>query len=249
MNEYVLAVHQGRLSKRQRGAAEPDRWESHLRSKRNFFVIQRHQATAHHYDLRLRLDDDLISWAIPKGPLGLTKDHHQHQAVETTLHNLNYAVVEGSESRAAGRGTARGTMVWDIGRYSIVNRKGESDDDNDSVNEEDDEDEDGAFEEAKLRHALKVIKEGDGEKQSFHIILHGQKLTNHDNKYKADGGIKRNCLVVLPGHRKGYPWGAGGEDGDEHGRSVKTGRTFAEVCNGPPQSLGDLLSHWQESCE
>lgn len=71
------------------------------------------------------------------------------------------------------------SVVWDIGRYSIVNRKGEGDDDNDSVNEDDDEDDDGAFEEAKLRHALKVINEGDGEKQSFHIILHGQKLTNH----------------------------------------------------------------------
>lgn len=47
-------------------------------------------------------------------------------------------------------------------------------------------------------------------------------LVYTDNKYKADGGIKRNCLVVLPGHRKGYPWGAGGEDGDEHGRSVKS---------------------------
>lgn len=38
--------------------------------KRNFFCIQRHQARALHYDLRLQLDGGTISWAIPRGLIG-----------------------------------------------------------------------------------------------------------------------------------------------------------------------------------
>lgn len=38
--------------------------------KRNFFCIQRHQARALHYDLRLQLDGVTFSWAIPKGLIG-----------------------------------------------------------------------------------------------------------------------------------------------------------------------------------
>ncbi|WOO85738.1 uncharacterized protein LOC62_07G009228 [Vanrija pseudolonga] len=40
-------------------------------STRNFWCIQRHQATAHHYDLRMHLNGGLLSWAIPKGLLVL----------------------------------------------------------------------------------------------------------------------------------------------------------------------------------
>lgn len=90
-----------------------------LRS-RNFWCIQRHQATgtlcviamhitqfpAHHYDLRMHLHGQLVSWAIPKGVLGFTVDEKDHLAVETPLHPLSHAVREGPEGR---QGAYRGT--------------------------------------------------------------------------------------------------------------------------------------------
>jgi DNA ligase D-like protein (predicted 3'-phosphoesterase) len=72
------------------------------------FVVQEHQATAHHYDLRLQVDGVMRSWAVPKGPS--LDPAAKRLAVEVEDHSLGHNDFEGT----VGRG---GVIVWDRGTY------------------------------------------------------------------------------------------------------------------------------------
>jgi bifunctional non-homologous end joining protein LigD len=72
------------------------------------FVVQEHQATAHHYDLRLEVDGVMRSWAVPKGPS--LDPSVKRFAVEVPDHELAHNGFEGK----TGSG---GVLVWDRGRY------------------------------------------------------------------------------------------------------------------------------------
>jgi DNA ligase D-like protein (predicted 3'-phosphoesterase) len=72
------------------------------------FVVQEHQATAHHYDLRLQVGAMMRSWAVPKGPS--LDPAAKRLAVQVEDHGLAHNHFEG----AAGRG---GVIVWDRGTY------------------------------------------------------------------------------------------------------------------------------------
>jgi DNA ligase D-like protein (predicted 3'-phosphoesterase) len=72
------------------------------------FVVQEHQATAHHWDLRLEVDGVMRSWAVPKGP---SMDPAQKRlAVQVEDHGKSHNDFEGR----AGEG---GVIVWDRGAY------------------------------------------------------------------------------------------------------------------------------------
>jgi DNA ligase D-like protein (predicted 3'-phosphoesterase) len=79
------------------------------------FVIQKHQATALHYDFRLEVDGVLKSWAVPKGPSTDPRDKRLAMAVED--HGLGHAKFEG----VIGAGTV---IVWDTGRYANRTERG-----------------------------------------------------------------------------------------------------------------------------
>jgi hypothetical protein len=82
-------------------------------SPASFAYLHRLDATRNHFDLRLQLDNETISWAIPKGltdPAGQTIRY----AIETVPHHLNYSLLEGSV--VAGRST---TGCWDLGTYTV----------------------------------------------------------------------------------------------------------------------------------
>jgi DNA ligase D-like protein (predicted 3'-phosphoesterase) len=72
------------------------------------FVVQEHEATAHHWDLRLEVDGVMRSWAVPKGP---SMDPAQKRlAVQVEDHQKSHNDFEGK----AGKG---GVIVWDRGAY------------------------------------------------------------------------------------------------------------------------------------
>ncbi len=72
------------------------------------FVVQEHQATAHHFDVRLEVDGVMRSWAVPKGPS--MDPTVKRFAVEVEDHSIEHNEFEG----AAGKG---GVIIWDRGVY------------------------------------------------------------------------------------------------------------------------------------
>src|SRR5262245_21526441 len=72
------------------------------------FVVQEHEATAHHFDLRLEVGGAMRSWAVPKGPS--MDPAVKRLAVQVEDHPLSHSEFEGEVG--GGRVT-----IWDRGGY------------------------------------------------------------------------------------------------------------------------------------
>ena len=68
------------------------------------FVVQEHQATAHHYDFRLEVDGVMKSWAVPKGPS--LDPAVKRMAIEVDDHGMAHNDYEGEN-----------VIIWDRGTY------------------------------------------------------------------------------------------------------------------------------------
>lgn len=122
---------------------------------RPVFVIQKHDASTLHYDVRLEVDGVLKSWAVPKGPSTDPRDKRLAQPTED--HPLGYASFEGAIPEGHyGAGTV---LVWDLGPYR--NLRAEDEDDGASMQQ--------SLEEGKV----KVWLEGQKVKGGYSLVKMG----------------------------------------------------------------------------
>src|ERR1700760_3849317 len=96
-----------------RKTAEPAPRKGSRRKGAPRFVVQQHDATRLHWDLRLEHDGVAVSWAVPNG---IPSDPSENRkAVHTEDHPLEYMTFEGEIPKGEyGAGTMK---VWDHGTY------------------------------------------------------------------------------------------------------------------------------------
>jgi DNA ligase D-like protein (predicted 3'-phosphoesterase) len=83
-------------------------------SEKPRFVIQLHDATRLHFDLRIQRGDVMRSWAVPKGPS--LDPAERRLAVQVPDHDL-YSDFEGVYEESRGTGAV---IVWDEGTVEVL---------------------------------------------------------------------------------------------------------------------------------
>ena len=187
------------------GATRPARKSSRAKAQGQLhFVIQKHDASRLHYDLRLEIDGVMKSWAVPKGPSA--DPSVKRLAMQVEDHPIEYNTFEGTiPAGEYGGGTV---MLWDNGTYQVENAI--VDDQNEAAHDE--------YE----RGELKVNFHGKRIKGSYALV-----------RTKGMGGSAAKPSWLLIKHRddEAHPESESALT-DKYVKSVTTNRTMDEISNG-----------------
>lgn len=166
------------------------------------FVIQKHDASHLHYDLRLEAGGVMKSWAVPKGPS--MDPSVRRLAMEVEDHPIEYNSFEGTIPEGEyGGGTV---MLWDRGSYTADEKKaGESDE--------------KAVERGLRKGKLSFTFHGERLHGSFALV-----------RTKGDADDERSQWLLIK-HHDGLER-EGEEITAEFTTSVATGRTMEQIAGG-----------------
>ena len=149
------------------------------------FVVQKHDATRLHWDLRLEIDGVYKSWAVTKGPS--PDPDIKRLAVRTEDHPMSYGTFEGTIPKGEyGGGTV---MLWDRGTWAPIEGKSARDIDKGHLHFKLD------GERMKGEWLLIRLKKKPGEKRENWL------LRKIDDEYVEDGDalVNRELTSVLTG--------------------------------------------------
>lgn len=118
MTKSSLKIYRKRRALKRTSKYEPYGAVKREKSQQHMFVVQWHDASHLHYDLRLEIDGVLKSWAVPKGVPG--RQGVRRLAIPTDDHPMEYGHFEGIIPEGYGKGTV---MVWDIGTYENLKKE------------------------------------------------------------------------------------------------------------------------------
>ncbi len=182
--------------------AEPSGQTSAATSERLRFVIQKHDATRLHYDLRLEHEGVFKSWAVTRGPSLDPAD--KRLAVEVEDHPLDYGDFEGSiPAGEYGGGTV---MLWDRGYWAP---------------------EPGTtVEEGFAKGDLKIVLEGEKLQGGWVLVRMA-----HDRAAKPGRKARTNWLLIKHRDATADP-GEGEALLQSADRSVASGRDLAQIAAG-----------------
>ncbi len=174
------------------------------KSSRLAYVIQKHEASRLHFDLRLELDGVMKSWAVPKGPS--LDPSVKRLAIHVEDHPIEYNEFEGTIPEGEyGGGTV---MVWDRGTYTSAEDTG---------------DPESALREGYRKGDFKFLLRGKRLKGSWVLV--------RTRGWGGDRDRKNQWLLIK--HRDDDA-DQDTDPVAEYTTSARTGRTMEEIAEGKP---------------